>query len=56
VRGRLRLGKQQLRVQLARLAQTPVELQATLTDPKSWARKIRQVLDRDDDGSGEADT
>lgn len=49
VRGRLRLGKEQLRVQLARLAQTPAELQATMTDLEGWARKIRRVLDRDDE-------
>ena len=51
-------GKEQLRVQLAKLAQTPAELQATITDLEGWARKIRQVLDRDEDGGGdhEADT
>lgn len=50
VRGRLRLGKEQLRARLEELAQTPAELQATVTDIEGWARKIRQVLDRDGDG------
>ncbi len=49
VRGRLRLGKEQLRAQLARLAETPAELHATVTDLEGWARKIRKVLDRGND-------
>ena len=48
VRGRLRLGKEQLRARLEKLAQTPAELQATMTDLEGWARKIRRVLDRDE--------
>jgi len=55
VRGRLRLGKEQLRVRLEELARTPAEAQATVTDIEGWARKIRQVLDRDDSGKDDAD-
>jgi RNA polymerase sigma-70 factor (ECF subfamily) len=52
VRGRLRLGKEQLRARLEELARTPAELQATVTDIEGWARKIRQVLDRDAEDGG----
>ncbi len=48
VRGRLRLGKEQLRARLEKLAQTPAELQATVTDLEGWARKIRRVLGNED--------
>ena len=56
VRGRLRLGKEQLKARLEKLAQTPAELQATMTDLEGWARKIRRVLDREegDDADPEA--
>lgn len=52
VRGRLRLGKEQLRNRLAELARTPAELQATLTDLEGWAESIRRALARDDGETG----
>lgn len=55
VRGRLRLGKDQLRARLAELARTPAEFDATLTDLEGWAQSIRRALDRgEDDGSAPA--
>ncbi|PCC67044.1 RNA polymerase sigma-70 factor, ECF subfamily [Nannocystis exedens] len=56
VRGRLRLGKEQLRARLAELARSPAELQATLTDLEGWAASIRRALDRDDGDDGPAAT
>jgi RNA polymerase sigma-70 factor, ECF subfamily len=50
VRGRLRLGKDQLRSRLAELARSPTELQATLTDLEGWAASIRRALDHGDAG------
>lgn len=52
VRGRLRLGKEQLRARLAELARTPTELEATSTDLEGWAASIRRALDRDDGDAG----
>ena len=52
VRGRLRLGKDQLRTRLAELARSPAELEATLTDLEGWAASIRRALDRDDGDAG----
>lgn len=48
VRGRLRLGKDQLRARLAELASTPSELHATSTDLEGWAESIRRALARED--------
>lgn len=54
VRGRIRLGQDRLKRQIAELSSSQDECAATLTDLVGWARKIRTLIDEREDGGSSA--
>lgn len=50
VRSRLRLARDRIRTRIAALAESAAERDSTLDGLESWAARIRQLIDRPEDG------